>query len=48
MDIRVTAEQLSHHAFKVVPAGMLESLSKSDSILARIKLRLASSWPELI
>jgi hypothetical protein len=48
MDIRVTSEQLSHHAFKVVPAGMLESLSKSDSILARIKMRLASSWPELI
>lgn len=47
MDIRVTAEQLSHHAFKVVPTGMLESLSRSDSILARIKLRLASSWPEL-
>ena len=47
MDIRVTAEQLSHHAFKVVPAGMLESLSKSDSILARIKMRLATSWPEL-
>jgi len=47
MDIQVTAEQLSHHAFKVVPAGMLESISKSDSILARIKMRLASSWPEL-
>ena len=47
MDIRVTAEQLSHHAFKVVPAAVLESLSKSDSILARIKMRLASSWPEL-
>jgi len=47
MDIQVTAEQLSHHAFKVVPAGMLESLSKSDSILARIKMRLANSWPEL-
>ena len=46
MKIQVTAEQLSHHAFKVVPAGMLESLSKSDSILARIKLRLASSWPD--
>jgi hypothetical protein len=47
MDIRVTAEQLSHHAFKVVPSGMLESLSKSDSILARIKMRLSNSWPEL-
>lgn len=46
MRIQVTAEQLSHHAFKVVPAGMLESLSKSDSILARIKMRLASSWPD--
>jgi hypothetical protein len=47
MDIQLTAEQLSHHAFKIVPAGMLESLSQSDSILARIKLRLASSWPEM-
>lgn len=45
--LRVTAEQLSHHAFTVVPAGMLESLTKNDSILARIKMRLASSWAEI-
>jgi hypothetical protein len=45
--IRVNAEELSHHAFKEVPAGMLKSLNESDSILARIKERLASYWPEL-
>lgn len=47
MHIRVDAEELSHHAFKVVPAGMLKSLSESDSILVRIKERLANYWPEL-
>jgi len=47
MDIQITAEELSHHAFKVVPAGMLESLARTDSILARIKMRLANWWPEL-
>lgn len=45
--IRVNAEELSHHAFKVVPVGMLKSLTESDSILARIKERLASYWPEI-
>ncbi len=45
--IRVHAEELSHHAFKVVPTGMLKSLAESDSILARIKERLASYWPEI-
>lgn len=47
MHIRVDAEQLSHHAFKVVPSGMLRSLSESDSILVRIKERLATYWPEI-
>ncbi len=45
--IRVNAEELAHHAFKVVPAGMLKSISESDSILLRIKERLASIWPEI-
>ena len=45
--IRVNAEELSHHAFKVVPVGMLRSLAESDSILARIRERLASYWPEI-
>jgi hypothetical protein len=45
--IRVDAEELAHHAFKVVPAGMLKSISESDSILIRIKERLASIWPEI-
>jgi hypothetical protein len=45
MHIRVNAEQLAHHAFKVVPSGMLKSLSKADSILTRIKERLVVYWP---
>jgi hypothetical protein len=45
--IRVNAEQLAHHAFEVVPTGMLKSLSEADSILMRIRERLASYWPEL-
>ncbi|HEV2578273.1 MAG TPA: hypothetical protein VGU25_13785 [Acidobacteriaceae bacterium] len=48
MHIKVDAEQLAHHAFKVVPSGMLKSLSEADSILTRIKERLAKYWPELI
>lgn len=48
MHIRVNAEQLAHHAFKVVPAGMLKSLSAADSIFIRIKERLAMFWPELL
>jgi len=47
MVIRVTAEALSHHAFNIVPARMLDSLSRNDFILARIKSRLASSWPDI-
>ena len=47
MYIRVTAEELSHHAFKVVPAGMLKSISSTDSILTRIRERLGEWWPEL-
>lgn len=48
MFIRVTAEQLSHHAFKVVPANILQSISDNDSILARIRMRMASRWPDLL
>ena len=47
MHVRVNAEQLAHHAFKVVPSGMLKSLSEADSILIRIRERLANYWPEL-
>ena len=47
MHIHVNAEQLAHHAFKVVPSGMLKSLSEADSILIRIRERLANYWPEL-
>lgn len=48
MHVRVNAEQLAHHAFKVVPTGMLKSLSATDSILIRIRERLAAYWPELM
>jgi hypothetical protein len=47
LHIRVDAEELSHHAFKVVPAGMLRSISETDSILVRIRERLAAYWPEI-
>jgi hypothetical protein len=43
--IRVSADQLAHHAFRVVPTGMLKSLSASDSIMLRIKDRLSRYWP---
>lgn len=46
--IRVTAEQLSHQAFKVVPGNILQSISDNDSILARIRMRMASRWPDLL
>jgi len=46
--IQVDAEELAHYAFKTVPAGMLKSISESDSILVRIRERIASHWPGLV
>jgi len=45
MYIQANADQLSHHAFRVVPSGILRSLSNADSILVRINERLAEYWP---
>lgn len=45
--IRVSPDQLAHHAFKVVPANMLSALQGQDSILASIRARLIRWWPEL-
>jgi len=47
MHIQVDAEQLAHHALEIVPAGILQSLSDSDSILERIRERLMTFWPDL-
>jgi hypothetical protein len=45
--IRVSPEQLSHHAFSVVPENMLEAVKGDKSILATIKARLRPLWPEI-
>jgi len=45
--IRVSPEQLSHHAFSVVPENMLEAVKGEGSILAIIKARLRPLWPEV-
>src|SRR6266853_271932 len=45
--IRVSPEQLSHHAFSVVPENMLEAVTGDKSILATIKARLQPLWPEV-
>ena len=45
--IRVSPDELAHHAFAVVPANMLTALKGQDSTLASIKARLSVWWPEL-
>jgi len=45
--IRVSPQQLSHHAFSVVPENMLEAVKGDKSILATIKARLRPLWPEV-
>lgn len=45
--IRVSPDQLAHHAFDVVPKNMLTALQGQDSILASIKARLMPWWPEI-
>lgn len=45
--IRVSPNQLAHHAFDVVPKNMLTALQGQDSILASIKARLTPWWPEI-
>jgi hypothetical protein len=43
--IRVSPEQLAHQAFSVVPSNILDSLHSDDSVVARIRSRLANWWP---
>jgi hypothetical protein len=43
--IRVSPEKLTHHAFTVVPAHILQSLQTDESVLARIRVRLGVWWP---
>jgi DNA modification methylase len=43
--IKLSADTLAHYAFKVVPQAMLTSIQSTDSILARIRVRLGEFWP---
>lgn len=43
--IRVSPDQLAHHAFTEVPNSMLTALASNDSVLSRIKTRLELWWP---
>jgi len=45
--IRISPEQLAHHAFAVVPSNMLDAIRGKDSILASIKARLLPWWPDI-
>lgn len=43
--VRVSPEKLTHHAFTVVPAHILQSIQADESVLARIRMRLGVWWP---
>ena len=43
--VRVSPEKLTHHAFTVVPAHILQSIQTDESVMARIRLRLGAWWP---
>lgn len=43
--VRVSPEKLTHHAFTVVPAHILQSIQTDETVLARIRARLAAWWP---
>lgn len=43
--IRVSPERMTHHAFTEVPAHILKSIQKEESVLATIKTRLGEWWP---
>lgn len=45
--IRVSPDQLAHHAFTEVPNHMLQAIRSSDAVLSRIKTRLVEWWPDL-
>ena len=43
--VRISPEKLTHHAFTVVPANILQSIQTDESVLARIRSRLGAWWP---
>jgi hypothetical protein len=43
--IRISPEQMAHHAFSEVPATILHSIQTEESVLSRIKVRLGTWWP---
>ena len=43
--VRMSPERLTHHAFTVVPAHILQSIQTDESVLARIRARLGVWWP---
>lgn len=43
--IRVSPEQMTHHAFTEVPAHMLHAIQAEESMLATIRSRLGEWWP---
>lgn len=45
--VRVSPDQLAHHAFTEVPNHMLHAIRSSDAVLSRIKTRLGEWWPDL-
>lgn len=45
--IRVSPERLAHHAFTQVPNHILHAIGANDSVLTRIRTRLAEWWPDL-
>ncbi len=45
--IRVSPNQLAHHAFTEVPDHMLKTIHSSDAVMTRIKTRLVEWWPGL-
>lgn len=45
--IRVSPERLTHHAFTEVPLTILNALQSQESVLSRVKARLAEWWPTM-
>jgi len=45
--IRVSPEELAHHAFTEVPNHMLHAIQSGDAVLSRIKTRLVEWWPDI-
>lgn len=45
--VRVSPERLAHHALTEVPNHILHAITNNDSVLSRIRIRLAKWWPDL-